>query len=76
MSTLTKKTEALAVDVSCSKDALIGGIAVHWKAIDEDISVASLLQPDNFVRLPGRVLPAMSRAGRSTGYRRRHTGRG
>src|SRR5579872_744835 len=104
MSTLTKKTEALAVDVSCSADAFSvtltdgrvisvplvwfprlvdasprqrseweligGGIGIHWEAIDEDISVASLLHPENFVRLPGRALPAMSHAGRSTaGYR-------
>jgi hypothetical protein len=29
-----------------------GGIGIHWEAIDEDISVASLLQPGNFMRLP------------------------
>lgn len=29
-----------------------GGIGIHWEAIDEDISVASLLQPENFMRLP------------------------
>ena len=79
------KTEALAVDVSCSKDQLSvtltdgrvvsvplvwfprladaspkqragwqligGGIGIHWESIDEDISVASLLQPGNFMRL-------------------------
>jgi hypothetical protein len=27
-----------------------GGIGVHWKAVDEDISIASLLQPENLVR--------------------------
>ena len=27
-----------------------GGIGVHWEAIDEDISVASLLQPEKFIR--------------------------
>jgi hypothetical protein len=77
--------EALAVDVSCSDDALTvvlddgrtvsvplvwfprlfaatprqrkawepigGGIGIHWEAIDEDISVASLLRPDRFMRL-------------------------
>jgi hypothetical protein len=42
-----------------------GGIGIHWEAIDEDISVASLLRPENFVRLPGRVLQPMSPAGRS-----------
>jgi hypothetical protein len=29
-----------------------GGVGVHWPAVDEDISVASLLQPENFMRLP------------------------
>jgi Protein of unknown function (DUF2442) len=77
--------EAVAVDVSCSDDALSvvlddgrtvsvplvwfprlaaatprqrkqwepigGGIGIHWEAIDEDISVASLLQPERFMRL-------------------------
>ena len=86
MSTLVSKTETLAVDVSCSRDALCvtlsdgrvvsaplvwfprladassrdrsdweligGGIGIHWEAIDEDISVASLLRPENFMRLP------------------------
>lgn len=28
-----------------------GGIGVHWEAIDEDISVASLLQPEKFIRM-------------------------
>lgn len=32
-----------------------GGIGIHWKAVDEDISVASLLQPENFMRLPYRA---------------------
>jgi len=100
MSTLTEKTEVLAIDVSCSADALSvtltdgrvvsvplvwfprladasprqrsgweligGGIGIHWGAIDEDISVASLLHPENFLRLPGRVLPPLSRTGRSS----------
>jgi hypothetical protein len=30
-----------------------GGIGIHWEAIDEDISVASLLQPGNLMTLPG-----------------------
>jgi hypothetical protein len=89
MSTLTEKTEALAIEVSWSADSLSvrltdgrvvaaplvwfprladaspqqrsdweligGGIGVRWEAIDEDISVASLLHPENFVRLPGKV---------------------
>ncbi|MGO9257376.1 MAG: DUF2442 domain-containing protein [Bryobacteraceae bacterium] len=111
MSTLTAKTETLAVEVSCSMDALSvtltdgrvvsvplvwfpwladaslrqrseweligGGVGIHWEAIDEDISVASLLQPENFVRLPGKVLPLERRAGRSTaGARRKRAVRG
>ena len=99
MSTLTEKTEALAVEVSCSADALSvtltdgrvvsvplvwfprladasprqrsdweligGGIGIHWEAIDEDISVGSLLHPENFVRLPGKVPPPTGRITRS-----------
>ena len=86
MTTLVEKSEVLAVEVSCSRDALSvtlsdgrtvsaplawfprladaapseradweligGGIGIHWEKIDEDISVASLLQPENFMRLP------------------------
>lgn len=33
-----------------------GGIGIHWEAIDEDISVASLLQPGNYMRLPDKML--------------------
>jgi hypothetical protein len=29
-----------------------GGIGIHWEAVDEDISIASLLRPDRFMRLP------------------------
>ena len=32
------------------------GIGIHWEAIDEDILVASLLQPENFMRLPYEAL--------------------
>ena len=35
-----------------------GGIGIHWEAIDEDISVASLLQPENYMRLPNETLRA------------------
>ena len=28
-----------------------GGIGIHWEAIDEDISVAGLRQPERFMRL-------------------------
>ncbi len=98
MSTLLEKAETLAVDVSCSSDALSvtlsdgrvvsvplvwfprladasareqsdweligGGIGIHWEGIDEDISVASLLRPENFMRLPSEALQLTSRAGR------------
>ena len=92
MSILPKRSEARAVEVSCTGDQLTvrladgrtvsapvagfprllaatrkqrhdweligGGIGIHWESIDEDISVASLLQPDNFVRLsPGPLQP-------------------
>src|SRR6266849_667240 len=30
-----------------------GGIGMHWEAIDEDILLASLLQPERFMRLAG-----------------------
>jgi hypothetical protein len=39
-----------------------GGIGIHWESVDEDISVASLLQPENFMRLPTkRMQPARER---------------
>ena len=34
-----------------------GGIGIHWEAIDEDISVASLLRPEKFMRLANTALP-------------------
>jgi len=95
MSTFLAKAEQLAVDVSCSSDALSvtlsdgrvvsvpllwfprladasphersdweligGGIGIHWEAIDEDISVASLLRPENFMRLPDEAQQPASR---------------
>jgi len=46
-----------------------GGIGFHWEAVGEDISVASLLHPENFMRLPNaRTQPARKR-------RRAHPGR-
>src|SRR5437867_1984503 len=85
MPTLVASSEAVAVDVSCSRDAMTvvlddgrtvsvplvwfprlvdatqeqrkawefigGGIGIHWEEIDEDISVASLLNPEKFMRL-------------------------
>jgi hypothetical protein len=54
-----------------------GGIGVHWEAIDEDISVASLLQPENFMRLPNTAVQPTSRARRSgRGTRRQRAPRG
>lgn len=44
-----------------------GGVGIHWEAVDEDISVASLLQPENFMRLPDKTVPP--------GSRRRRTGK-
>src|SRR3990172_829066 len=85
MSTLPKRSEALAIDVSCTADTLtvvlVDGRVVsvpvawfprlleatpkqraHWEFIDEDISVASLLQPENFIRLPNEPMqPARKR---------------
>ena len=85
MHTSVVGNDAIAVDVSCSSDALTvvlddgrtvsvplvwfprllsatekqrrewefigGGIGIHWEEIDEDISVASLLNPEKFMRL-------------------------
>jgi len=90
MSISPTRSEALAIDVSCTADTLTvvladgrtvsvpvawfprllaatpkqradweligGGIGIHWESIDEDISVASLLQPENFMRLPNEPL--------------------
>jgi hypothetical protein len=39
-----------------------GGLGIHWEAIDEDISVASLLRPETFMRRPN---PAPQGARRS-----------
>ena len=47
-----------------------GGIGIHWDAIDEDISVASLLHPENFMSLPHkRIQPAREKR-RAQGGRR------
>jgi hypothetical protein len=104
MSTLAEKSEALAVDVSCSAHTLSvtltdgrtistplawfprlveatpdqraeweligGGIGIHWEAIDEDISIASLLQPENFMRLPSkRMRPTREKRRAAAGRR-------
>ena len=34
-----------------------GGIGIHWEAIDEDISVASLPRPEKFMRLADAAMP-------------------
>jgi hypothetical protein len=47
-----------------------GGIGIHWEAIDEDISVASLLRPENFMRLPDKALQPRARKKRAAGGRR------
>lgn len=108
MSTSVAKSEALAVDVTCSSDTLAvtlsdgrtisvplawfprlldatarerakwepigGGIGIHWETIDEDISVASLLQPENFMSLPNKRLQPARRRRPSEGRRRRACG--
>ena len=45
-------------------ESIGGGIGMHWEAIDEDISVASLLQPERFMRLANTALQPTSRARR------------
>jgi hypothetical protein len=41
-----------------------GGIGLHWEAADEDMSVATLLQPEKFMRLAIAALQPPSRAPR------------
>jgi hypothetical protein len=50
-----------------------GGVGIHWEAVNEDISVASLLQPENFMRLPDKALQPSSRAGERRGKPRKQT---
>jgi hypothetical protein len=47
-----------------------GGIGIHWEAIDEDISVVSLLRPENFMRLPDKALQPTARKKRAAAERR------
>ena len=104
MPTLIASSEAVAVDLSWSKDAMtvvlddgrtvsvplvwfprllnatekqrkewefIGsGIGIHWEAIDEDISVASLLSPEKFMRLANKTFQPTSRARRKSKARK------
>jgi hypothetical protein len=57
-----------------------GGIGIHWEAIDEDISVASLLRPEKFMRLAHTAQPTHSgflpRPSASPRTRRTHARRG
>jgi len=50
-----------------------GGIGIHWEAVDEDISVASLLQPENFMRMPGKALQPSRRAREDRGKSTKRT---
>ncbi len=109
MSTSVEYSEALAVDVSFTRDALCvvladgrtisvplvwfprlleatpkqraqweligGGIGVHWEPVDEDISVASLLHPENFMSLPNKGMqPTPHRNALGSSRRRRARG--
>jgi Protein of unknown function (DUF2442) len=114
MPTLVDTSEALAVEVSCSDDALSvvlddgrtisvplmwfprllnashkerkdweligGGIGIHWEAIDEGISVASLLRPEKFMRLstprlqPTALPPSSHRGAASSARKKRPLG--
>jgi hypothetical protein len=99
MSILADKSEAVAVEVSCSDEALSvtladgrtvsaplawfprllaattkqrakwefigGGIGIHWPAIDEDISIGSLLQPHNFMRAKENISSTKRTAAKS-----------
>src|SRR6058998_641288 len=105
MHTSVVSNDAIAVDVSCSSDALTvvlddgrtmsvplvwfprllnatgkqrrewefigGGIGIHWEEIDEDISVASLLNPERFIRLANIALQPTSRARRKSRPRKK-----
>jgi len=48
-----------------------GGIGIHWEAVDEDISVASLLQPEKFMRLAITAPQPTSRARKPAKSKRR-----
>ena len=62
---------------------LIGdGVGIHWGAVDEDISVASLLRPERFMRIstptprPQRLLARAARNTVSSPAKRRSSRRG
>ena len=49
-------------------DFIGGGIGIHWEEIDEDISIASLLNPEKFMRLANHAMqptPLTARSRRS-----------
>ena len=48
-----------------------GGIGIHWEAIDEHISIASLLQPERFMRLANTYQPSARQGHRSSPSGRR-----
>ena len=57
-----------------------GGIGIHWEAIDEDISVASLLRPEKFMRLANNALHpppvrALARPARVSSARKKRSSR-
>jgi hypothetical protein len=52
-------------------ESIGGGVGMHWEAIDEDISVASLLQPEKFMRLANTYQPSPRQVGRSSPSGRR-----
>ena len=58
-----------------------GGVGIHWEEIDEDISIASLLSPEKFMRLanalhkpPVRALPRPARVPSARKKRSRRRG--
>ena len=58
------------VGVQPMRRLLAASIGIHWEAIDEDISVASLLRPENFMRLPDKALQPAARKKRAVAGRR------
>ena len=42
-----------------------GGVGIHWEAVDEDISVGSLLRPERFMRLAAPTSQPRRQAARS-----------
>jgi hypothetical protein len=42
-----------------------GGVGIHWEAVDEDISVASVLRPERFMWMPAATPRPRRMAARS-----------